>query len=91
MTETVIEPVVGGHVILVDPRGKEHDALVTAVWSPAKYETPPHYGPVASLNLVYVSEDENARDQYGRQLAERVTSVVHESAQPAHGNYWKHA
>lgn len=73
---------VGSHVIVVDPQGKEHDALVTNAFHGMDVEWP-------SINAVYVSDDESATDQYGRQLASRVTSVVHESKQYAHGNYWR--
>lgn len=80
--DEITVPEIGGHVIIVDPRGKEHHALVTSVFIGPSFP---------SLNAVYVSDDETATDQYGRQLATRVTSVVHESNQYAHGNYWKHA
>lgn len=79
----IAPPSIGDHVICVDPTGKEHNALVTSVFQGAQVNAP-------SLNLVYVSDDESATDQYGRQLASRVTSTVHESNQYAHGNYWKH-
>lgn len=82
MTDEIKVPSIGDHVILVDPRGKEHDALVTSVFQGPSFP---------SCNLVYVSDDETATDQYGRQLATRVTSTVHESMQYAHGNFWKHA
>lgn len=81
--ENVPKPLVGSVVICVDPVGKEHFALVTSVFTGAQPNAP-------SLNLVYVSDDESATDQYGRQLATRVTSTVHESNQYAHGNYWKY-
>lgn len=72
---------VGDHVVYVDPTAGEHQALVTAVWNNGT--------PVPSLNVVYVSDDPAATDQYGRQLASRVTSVVHRSNQAAHGMYWR--
>lgn len=73
---------IGNHVVYVDEYGKEHQALVTAIWG---META-----MKSLNVVYVNKDEKASDQYGRQL-ERATSVVHESAQAAHGRKWREA
>lgn len=76
------EPVVGGEVTYVDPVGKPHKSLVTAVW-----HTEFGVGNPPGLNLVYVSGDEAREDTYGRQI-ERVTSVVHRSGQPAAGNYW---
>jgi len=67
---------IGDHVVFVDSRGIEHDALTTAVWS----ET--------CVNLVYVSLEPNERDDYGNQI-KRETSVVNASLQSAPGNYWK--
>ena len=39
-------------------------------------------------NLVFVNPDEGMTDSYGRQTAHD-SSVVHESNQTAHGNFWK--
>jgi hypothetical protein len=80
VNDEVKAPEVGDHVIIVDPRAVEHHALVTSVFTGPSYP---------SVNAVYVSDDPQATDQYGRQLAARVTSTVHESNQYAHGNYWK--
>lgn len=64
-------------VVYTDPKGADHDALVTAVWSDT------------CINLVYVSDDESKRDDYGRQI-QRQTSVTHASGPgQAHGNYWR--
>lgn len=71
---------IGNHVIYVDEVAVEHDALVTTMFGSS--DSP-------SLNVVYVSKDENANDQYGRQLAARVASCVHESSQGAHGRFWR--
>lgn len=81
-TDQIKVPEIGDHVILIDPKGKEHNALVTAVFTGPSFP---------SCNLVTVSDDPSATDQYGRQLATRTTSCVHESHQYAHGNFWKHA
>lgn len=74
----------GDCVVYVDPVGNEFKALVTAVWG--------HYNPddetKPGLNLVYVSDNPSEEDQYGRQI-KRVTSIVHQSKQAAHGNFWK--
>lgn len=70
---------IGDYVKYVDQFGKEHDALVTAIWGIDS--------PMKSLNLVYVVDDETKTDQYGRQI-ERFTSVVHRDNQAAHGRYW---
>lgn len=72
---------IGDVVTYVDPAGRRHHALVTAVWGVVV--KPP------SINLVYVSPDPDAEDQYGRQLAERATSIVHRTAQPAPAFYWE--
>jgi hypothetical protein len=80
MSETQ-EPIVGQAVTYVDPHSEERDALVTAVF--------PGMNVAAGVNVVYVSGDEARKDGCGRQT-ERATSVCHQSAQPAHGNYWKH-
>lgn len=73
---------VGDVVEYVDPTGASRNALVTAVWAPRNGEPP-------SLNLVFVSLDLNAQDPYGRQLAERATSVVHMLKQAAPGMFWR--
>jgi hypothetical protein len=74
---------IGDAVIFVDAYGIERPALVTQLW-PGMNLAAAEPG----VNVVIVSNDESKFDQYGRQL-ERATSVVHQSAQPAHGYYWK--
>ena len=73
---------VGQPVIFVDAVGKTHNAIVTADWS--------YGGTPASVNLVFVSDDEALTDPYGRQIV-RKTSVVHQGQQAAPGMYWKEA
>ena len=71
------KPTLGQKVVYCDPKGRDHDALVTAVWS----ET--------CINVVFVSSDESKSDTYGRQI-ERETSVTHATVQgQAHGRYWR--
>ena len=65
-------------VIFVDAVGRDQNALVTAVWGQN------------CVNVVMVSLDEKATDNYGRQI-ERSTSVLHGSVMPAHGMYWRWA
>lgn len=78
-----------GHVIYVDGFGVAHDALVTQDWSYGKeFEIAP--GATPSINVVYVTADEDKRDNYGVQI-QRETSVVHQVSQQAHGRYWKFA
>lgn len=67
---------VGVHVVFVDPTGRAHDALVTAVHGSR------------CINLVYVLKDPTQYDMYGRKTNKQYTSVMHGSAQQAHGNYW---
>ncbi|MGH2362929.1 MAG: hypothetical protein ACRDGM_20570 [bacterium] len=71
-------PELGQAVKWHDPKGVEHDAIVTAVWNPTL------------INLVVVSKDENKRDEYGRQI-ERHTSQQHASKNRVHGFYWRFA
>lgn len=84
MTDTK-QVVIGQCVDFVDEYGKSHEALVTTVFSSGHIGDD---GPLPSVNVVYVSDDENTTDQYGRQIA-RKTSVVHESNQYAHGMFWR--
>lgn len=73
---------VGDHVLFTDERRRVRDALVVAVWPNMSGEdTPP------GVNLVTVAADEDREDEYGRQT-ERPSSIVHEEAQSAPGNYW---
>lgn len=82
---------VGDHVRFTDQVGRTHDALVTAVHGgnvnlgddEAYLEDRP------SLNLVWVNDDPEHYDQYGRQI-KRDTSITHRGDQAAHGFYWHH-
>jgi hypothetical protein len=69
-------PKLGESVIYCDPRGVDHDALITAVWS----ET--------CVNVIFVSGDETKKDSYGRQI-ERQTSVIRGNPDWVHGSYWR--
>jgi hypothetical protein len=53
-------------------------ALVTEVYGSGTY---------ASVNLVFVSPNENSLDQYGRQI-ERANAVPHQRNQGANRNFW---
>ena len=67
---------VGDPVRFVDSKGVEFDALVQHVWT----ET--------CINLVFVSGDENRKDNYGRQV-EHVTSLQsREVMKGVPGFYW---
>lgn len=87
------QPHVGDVVIFTDPRGVDHNALVTAVWGevthfPQEGEDVYDPGTMPCLNAVWVDGDEAKQDPYGRQI-DRETSIVHVSWQPAYGNYWR--
>ncbi len=73
---------IGDTVVYVDPVAVEHDALLTAIWGPTD-----NSDNLPSVNLVFVDGDKTKTDSYGRQIA-RQTSVVHQTRQAAHGNYW---
>ena len=82
---------VGGHVKVVDVLGVEHDALVTVVWNSGhtaeKFRE--IYSQWPSLNVLYVSGDENKNDQYGRQIERDLTSLCHRDVQNGcPGRYW---
>lgn len=63
-------------VVWHDAVGNPRPALVTAVWSQT------------CINVVFVSDDNNKQDNYGRQI-ERQTSCTHKSLSPVHGFYWR--
>ena len=69
-------PKVGQVVVYHDPRGKPHNALVTAIWSEH------------CINVVIVDPNEGSTDTYGRQI-ERHTSLQHASLAMVHGEYWR--
>lgn len=72
------KPRVSEPVVYVDPVAKAHAALVTAVWG------------TKCVNLVFVSDDENKTDTYGRQIDRSATSCNHQSQHQAPGNYWRY-
>ena len=71
---------VGKKVRYWDGNGASHEALVTFV----------HEGEKPAVNLVFVSTDDHATDDYGRQL-ERRTAVPHESSKHEGASYWSKA
>lgn len=86
MTLRIVQLTEGDAVVYVDPKGRAHMALVTANHGAKQWDKETGFYP--SINIVYVDLSEGARDSYGQQLV-RQSSVVHESVQQAHGNYWK--
>lgn len=84
-TKEVSMPEVGDTVVFVDPFRKEHNALVTQVWSGKdwQYAFPP------GINLVIVSGDASKEDSYGRQIERHTSIPSNESPGTPPGNYWK--
>ena len=66
---------IGDMVVYMDGNGDSHNALVTNLLE----------GDLVSL--IFVSSDETATDEYGRQI-ERKTSVPHKSAASDGSAYW---
>lgn len=77
----VIDIEIGDVVEYVDEFAKPHLAIVTSKYIGAA-------APAPSINVVFVSDNENETDQYGRQI-KRETSVVPEANQAAHGRFWR--
>jgi hypothetical protein len=84
---------IGQTVIFVDPKGRPHNALVTAWWTQpfldhkSENSVTPMEGTAVGCNLVYVVSEFDKADPYGRQI-ERETSVTHKTGQPAPGMFW---
>ena len=72
----------GDAVKFIDENRREHDALVTAVWENMTHGVVP-----PGCNLLYVSSNDEQRDQYGRQI-ERRSSVAHKDGNGAPGWVW---
>jgi len=90
----VKQPHVGDVVIFADEYGRDHNALVVAVFGDAQVAESEHYPTgkrlcMPCLNAVWVSGDEAKQDPYGRQNERDHTSIVHASDQQAHGIYWR--
>ena len=69
----------GDNVIFIDSIRKEHNALVTAIHGDPENKP--------AINLVYVSDDTNEQDPYGRQL-KRETSMVNIAHNSAKAHCW---
>lgn len=69
-------PEVGKHIIFVDRKGKDCDALITAVWGPS------------CINVIIVSDDESRQDGYGRQTIHE-TSVPRMSETTPYGYHFR--
>ena len=79
-------PRVRDSVIYHDEHGIPHNALLTCVFDQAKAED--DLTDLPCVNLVYVTEDEDRGDSYGRQIL-RETSQVHKTSMHTHGHYWR--
>ena len=77
---------IGDPVVFVDAKFVEHAALVTHVWGAETY--PDDGGRKPGLNIIYVSNDANREDQYGRQIIHE-TSVTHITMNEARAMVWK--
>ena len=80
MMKSVMEKVIGTHVIYIDDTRNEHDALVENNWGSELSNQP-------TINLIYI-EEANGVDQYGAQK-KHATSIVHISKNDARANCWK--
>lgn len=92
----------GDKVIYFDEFGREHNALVTAVWGDRRKQTLQlregesipegwdslEYVVEPSLNLLFISPDEKREDSYGRQIERRSSCVDIILNQGAWGNGW---
>ncbi len=75
-----------------------YDALITAIHGEPRTvrvsctdnvgEVDAHQYPC--VNLSFVSSDENAKDQYGRQMVRDTTSITHYGQYVASGFFWCH-
>lgn len=74
----------GMAVKVADEHGVIHDGLVTNQWGPSEVEDG-KAGPC--INVLFVSEDETKRDQYGTQI-ERLSSTSHKLSTSAPGRFW---
>jgi hypothetical protein len=73
---------VGAMVIFHDEGSYPHNALVKCIHGSVDEDYMP------CINLVFVSQDDSRKDQYGRQTEVR-TSVVHKSDSHCSGFYYR--
>lgn len=93
----------GDHVIYVDTHRRAHHALVTTWWLSGRHEGDAYVAnksvaefkavhgadTMPCVNLVFVLDEPDRRDQYGNQK-QHESSVTHGDCQtpPRLGNYW---
>ena len=78
---------VGMHVRYCSEDRHWYDALITAIHGEPRMADVPDY---PCVNLSFVSSDESAKDQYGRQMVRDKTSIVHYGQYVASGFFWCH-
>lgn len=76
---------VGQHLVFVDEDRMERDALVTAIHGDPQGDGGTNW---PCLNLVFVTKEPGAQDQYGRQTV-RSLSAVHWKNSSAVGYCWR--
>lgn len=74
---------IGRVVKLTDVHNNKRDALICQVWNVDNDGNPTY------INVVTISNDENANDQYGRQIDRSYTSVVQKSDAVSAGRYFE--
>lgn len=72
---------IGKRVFYSDPHGKIHDALITYCFSVNAEGEP------MTVNVVYVTDDTESTDQYGRQII-RKSSCPRKGEHSAWGNWF---
>jgi hypothetical protein len=80
MTTDQQGPAIGAAVVYTDPKGQDHEAIVTNAYGTSIQ---------GAINVAFVSADTSRTDTFGRQI-ERETSVLHQTIQPTHGRFWRH-
>ena len=80
---------VGGSVIYHDEVGNPHVALITALHCVEDERKEYPLEDVGCINVLWVSDDPNMTDNYGRQIL-RESSVCHaKCGYAAHGRYYR--
>lgn len=74
---------IGHFVKLTDTHSKKRDALICAVWNIDAGGNPTY------INVVVVSDDEAANDNYGRQIDRNYTSVPLKNDANTAGRYFE--
>lgn len=81
-SQDILDSWIGKSVKFADPWGVTHEAFITYCFSVGDDDKP------MCVNLVYVSDDNDKTDQYGRQIT-RHTSVMRRNEFTAHGIWFE--